>query len=177
MCGVQKITLVTGGARSGKTAYALQLASERPGVRRKVYVATGEALDDEMAARIARHKAERPPDFVTVEEPVNVASALDAFGGSADIVIIDSLTLWVANLMRIYSGEDAFRHEARTLAHAIEQARFQSVVVTDEVGSGIVPGNAAGRRFRDMLGLANQRIARSATEVLLMVAGHPLKVK
>jgi adenosylcobinamide kinase / adenosylcobinamide-phosphate guanylyltransferase len=173
---VQRITLITGGARSGKSAYALRLAAERPGVRR-VYVATGGASDEEMAARIARHKAERPSDFVTVEEPVNVASALDALKGRADIVIIDSLTLWVANLMRIYSGEDAFRHEARTLVHVMEQAQFDSIVVTDEVGSGIVPDNAVARRFRDMLGLANQRIARSASEVLLMVAGLPLKVK
>jgi adenosylcobinamide kinase/adenosylcobinamide-phosphate guanylyltransferase len=130
-----------------------------------------------MAARIARHKAERPSDFVTVEEPVNVASAVEALKGRADIVIIDSLTLWIANLMRIYSDEDAFRHEARTLVHVMEQAQFDSIVVTDEVGSGIVPDNAVARRFRDMLGLANQSIARSASEVLLMVAGLPLKVK
>ena len=171
-----RITLITGGARSGKSAYAVKLAAERPGMRR-VYVATGEASDEEMAARIARHKAERPPDFVTVEEPVNVASALDALNGRADIVIIDSLTVWVANLMRIYSGEDAFRHEARTLAHVMEQVQFDSIVVTDEVGSGIVPDNAVARHFRDVLGLANQRMARAATEVLLMIAGLPLRVK
>ena len=173
---VQRITLITGGARSGKSAYALTLAAERPGVRR-VYVATGGASDEEMAARIARHKAERPSEFVTVEEPVNVASALAALKDRADIVIIDSLTLWVANLMRIYSSEDAFHHEARTLVHVMEQVQFETIVVTDEVGSGIVPDSAVARRFRDMLGLANQRIARSATEVLLMVAGLPLKVK
>jgi adenosylcobinamide kinase/adenosylcobinamide-phosphate guanylyltransferase len=173
---VPRITLITGGARSGKSAYAVKLAAERPGVRR-VYVATGEASDEEMAGRIALHKAERPSDFVTVEEPVNVASALEALNGRADIVIIDSLTVWVANLMRIYSGEDAFRHEARTLAHVMEQAQFDGIVVTDEVGSGIVPDNAVARHFRDVLGLANQRMARAATEVLLMIAGLPLRVK
>jgi adenosylcobinamide kinase/adenosylcobinamide-phosphate guanylyltransferase len=169
-----RITLITGGTRSGKSAHALELA-QQAGPRR-AYLATLEASDDaEMRERIARHKSERPPDFATIEEPVNVASALEAL--RADVVIIDSLTLWVANLMRIYSGEEAFRHEARTLAHVMEQAQFDSIVVTDEVGSGIVPDNAVARRYRDLLGLANQRIARSATEVLLMVSGIPLKVK
>jgi adenosylcobinamide kinase/adenosylcobinamide-phosphate guanylyltransferase len=130
-----------------------------------------------MAARIARHKAERPPDFATVEEPVNVSSALEALKGRADLIMIDSLTIWVSNLMRVYEIEEAFRHEGRTLAHVLEQAPFDSIVVSDEVGSGIVPDNEVARRFRDMLGLINQRIARSATEVLLMVAGYPLKVK
>ena len=171
-----RITLITGGTRSGKSAHALKLAS-RSGPRR-AYVATLEPSDDsEMQARIARHQSERPPDFVTIEEAVNVASALETLSGRAEVVIVDSLTLWVANLLRIYSGEDAFRHEARTLAHVMENAQFESIVVTDEVGSGIVPDNAPARRFRDLLGLINQRIAHSASEVLLMVSGLPLKVK
>jgi len=171
-----RITLITGGTRSGKSAHALKLAQQ--GGPRRAYLATLEPSDDpEMHARVARHQAERPPDFATIEEPVNVASALDGLRGAADIIIVDSLTLWVANLMRIYSGEDAFRHEARSLAHVMEKAQFDSIVVTDEVGSGIVPDNAVARRYRDLLGLTNQRIARSATEVLLMISGIPLKVK
>jgi adenosylcobinamide kinase/adenosylcobinamide-phosphate guanylyltransferase len=169
-----RITLITGGTRSGKSAHALKLA-QQAGPRR-AYLATLEPSDDaEMTQRIARHKSERPPDFATIEEPINIASALEAL--RADVVIIDSLTLWVANLMRIYSSEEAFRHEARTLAHVMEKAPFDSIVVTDEVGSGIVPDNAIARNYRDLLGLTNQRIARSATEVLLMVSGIPLKVK
>lgn len=168
--------LITGGTRSGKSAQALKLASQAG--PRRAYIATLEPSDDtEMEARVARHKSERPPDFVTVEEAVHVASALEALSGKADVVIVDSLTLWVANLMRIYSGEDAFRHEARTLAHVMEHAQFATIVVTDEVGSGVVPDNAVARRFRDLLGLTNQRIARSASDVLLMVAGLPLKLK
>ena len=176
MCVVEGITLITGGARSGKSAYALRLAAERPGVRR-AYVATGEASDGEMAARIARHKAERSADFATIEEPVKLTSALQDLSGSAEVVIIDSLTLWVSNLMGIYSAEEAFRRECLTLAQVLAQAPFDSIVVTDEVGSGIVPDNVVARRFRDRLGLTNQCIAQAAGEVFLLVSGYPLKVK
>jgi adenosylcobinamide kinase / adenosylcobinamide-phosphate guanylyltransferase len=173
---VQRISLITGGARSGKSAYALKLASERPGVRR-AYVATGEASDDEMAARIARHKAERPADFATIEEPLKLASALQSLRGRAEVVVIDSLTLWVSNLLPIYPAEEAFRQECVALAQVLAEAPFDSIVVTDEVGSGIVPENAVARRFRDRLGSTNQSIARAASEVLLLVSGYALKVK
>ena len=176
MCVVKGITLITGGARSGKSAYALKLAAERAGARR-VYIATGEASDEEMAARIARHKAERPTDFATIEEPVKLTSALQDLSGRAEVVVIDSLTLWVANLMGIYPAEEAFRHECLTLAQVLARAPFDSIVVTDEVGSGIVPDNAVARRFRDRLGLTNQCIAQAAGEVFLLVSGLPLKVK
>jgi adenosylcobinamide kinase / adenosylcobinamide-phosphate guanylyltransferase len=176
LCVVEGTTLITGGARSGKSAYALKLAAERPGVRR-AYVATGEASDEEMAARIARHKAERPADFATIEEPVKLTSALQDLSGSAEVVIIDSLTLWVSNLMGIYSAEEAFRQECLRLAQVLGQAPFDSIIVTDEVGSGIVPDNVVARRFRDRLGCTNQCIAQAAREVFLMVSGYPLKVK
>jgi adenosylcobinamide kinase / adenosylcobinamide-phosphate guanylyltransferase len=176
LCVVEGITLITGGARSGKSAYALKLAAERPGGRR-AYVATGEASDEEMAARIARHKAERPADFATIEEPVKLTSALRDLSGSAEVVIIDSLTLWVSNLMGIYSAEEAFRQECLRLAQVLGQAPFDSIIVTDEVGSGIVPDNVVARLFRDRLGFTNQYIAQAAGEVFLMVSGYPLKVK
>jgi adenosylcobinamide kinase / adenosylcobinamide-phosphate guanylyltransferase len=176
LCVVEGTTLITGGARSGKSAYALKLAAERRGVRR-AYVATGEASDEEMAARIARHKAERPADFATIEEPVKLTSALRDLSGSAEVVIIDSLTLWVSNLMGIYSAEEAFRQECLRLAQVLGQAPFDSIIVTDEVGSGIVPDNVMARRFRDRLGFTNQCIAQAAGEVFLMVSGYPLKVK
>jgi adenosylcobinamide kinase / adenosylcobinamide-phosphate guanylyltransferase len=176
LCVVRGITLISGGARSGKSAYALKLAGERAGARR-VYVATGEASDEEMAARIARHKEERPADFATIEAPVKLTSALRDLSGRAEVVIVDSLTLWVANLMEIYPAEEAFRREYLTLAQVLTRAPFDSIVVTDEVGSGIVPDNAVARRFRDRLGLTNQRIARAAGEVFLLVSGLPLKLK
>ncbi len=171
-----RITLITGGTRSGKSAHALKLASQRPGARR-AYVATAEASDHEMAARIVRHQAERPPDFATIEEPVNLSSALETLRGRADVVVIDSLTLWVSNLMRIYPSEYAFKFEAGTLANTLREMEFDSIIVTDEVGGGIVPDNAVARQFRDLLGSTNQRIAHAAEEVILMVAGYPLKVK
>lgn len=130
-----------------------------------------------MASRIARHRAERPADFTTVEEPINLASAIASLKGRADVVVIDSLTLWVSNLMRTNDSEDAFARESEALAHRLREMDFDSVVVTDEVGGGIVPANAVARAYRDLLGLTNQRIAQAADQVLLMVAGYPLKVK
>ncbi len=171
-----KITLITGGTRSGKSAHALRLATEHRQARR-AFVATAEVSDQEMAARIARHKAERSPDFETIEEPIDLVRALAALRGRADVVVIDSLTLWVSNLMQARGAEHSFDLESEALARAMAEADFQSIVITDEVGAGIVPDNALARRFRDLLGLANQRIARAADAVILMVAGYPLTVK
>ncbi len=170
-----RISLIIGGARSGKSAYALELSSRARG--RCAFVATAEALDEEMAARIARHRAERPAEFATIEAPVALAAALDEIGGSADVVIIDSLTLWVSNLMRNLSADAEFHREFDALADAMKRARFATVAVTDEVGSGIVPENPVARRFRDLLGSLNQAIAKAADEVTMVVAGYPLKVK
>jgi adenosyl cobinamide kinase/adenosyl cobinamide phosphate guanylyltransferase len=170
------VTLITGGARSGKSMQALKLALP---YQRKFFVATGEALDDEMTARIEFHRTTRPPDFQTVEEPVNVVAALEKLGKSADLVVIDCLTLWVSNLMlRHIADDDRVLAEADKLAAALKDATFASIVVTDEVGSGIVPtDHAESRRFRDLLGWTNQKVAAVADQVLLMVAGYPLSVK
>jgi adenosylcobinamide kinase/adenosylcobinamide-phosphate guanylyltransferase len=173
---VGRIILVTGGSRSGKSAHGLKLASEHPRAR-KVFIATAEALDEEMAVRISRHKAERAPNFTTIEEPLKLAEAVTELNGKADAVVIDSLTLWVSNLMCGDASDAAFKAEASALAMALAGADFASIVVTDEVGSGVVPDNPTGRRFRDLLGSANQEIARAAAEVILVVAGYPLKVK
>ena len=170
------ITLITGGARSGKSMQALKLALP---YRRKFFVATGEALDDEMTARIEFHRTTRPPDFQTVEEPVQVVASIEKLSKSADLVVIDCLTLWVSNLMQRHDrDDDRVLAEADKLAAALKEASFASIVVTDEVGSGIVPtDHAESRRFRDLLGWTNQKIAAVADQVLLMVAGYPVKVK
>jgi adenosylcobinamide kinase/adenosylcobinamide-phosphate guanylyltransferase len=168
------VTLITGGARSGKSMQALKLALP---YKRKFFVATGEALDDEMTARIEFHRTTRPPDFHTVEAPVEVVAALEKLGKTADLVVLDCLTLWISNLMQ---GRDdgAVLAEADKLAVAMKQASFASIVVTDEVGSGIVPtDHAESRRFRDLLGWTNQKVASAADDVLMMVAGYPLKLK
>jgi adenosylcobinamide kinase/adenosylcobinamide-phosphate guanylyltransferase len=170
------ITLITGGARSGKSMQALKLALP---YQRKFFVATGEPLDDEMTARIEFHRTTRPADFQTVEEPVQVVTALEKLGDRADLVVLDCLTLWISNLMQWHGTDDGpVLAEADKLAAALARAPFASIVVTDEVGSGIVPtDHAESRRFRDLLGWTNQKVAAVADQVLLMVAGYPLAVK
>jgi adenosylcobinamide kinase / adenosylcobinamide-phosphate guanylyltransferase len=170
------VTLITGGARSGKSMQALKLAAP---YQRKFFVATGEALDHEMMARIEFHRTTRPEDFETVEEPVNVVAAIEKLGQSADLVVLDCLTLWISNLMYHYGIDDRpVLAEADKLAVAMKNAPFASIVVTDEVGSGIVPtDHAESRRFRDLLGWTNQKVAAVADNVLLMVAGYPLRAK
>jgi len=175
---MKKLTLITGGARSGKSAHALKLAESYRGVNR-FFIATAEALDDEMRERIARHRRLRPAGITTIEEPRKVASAIQSLEGRAGLVILDCLTLWVSNLMSAYPAGniDAFLTEADSLASALTRASFSAIVVTDEVGYGIVPENPGARRFRDLLGLTNQKIAAAADEVLLMVAGYPQRIK
>lgn len=172
------ITLITGGARSGKSAQALTLADSYRNQRR-YFVATAEALDDEMAARITRHRLDRAADFTTIEEPVNLASAFAGLSSRADLVVLDCLTLWVSNLMRVHAveSEQAYLDDADALAGAMLAAPFATIVITDEVGSAIVPDNPIARRFRDLLGWTNQIFAKAAGEVILMVAGCPLRVK
>ena len=176
MIRMATITLITGGARSGKSMQSLKLALP---YQRKFFVATGQPLDHEMAARIESHRTTRPPDFQTVEEPVQVVAALEKLGTSAEVVVLDCLTLWISNLMHRHGIDDgAVLAEADQLAAALKQASFASIVVTDEVGSGIVPtDHAESRRFRDLLGWTNQKVAAVAESVLMMIAGLPLKVK
>jgi adenosylcobinamide kinase/adenosylcobinamide-phosphate guanylyltransferase len=167
----RQITLVLGGARSGKSRYAEALvgAFAPPWL----YVATAEARDDEMTARIAAHRARRGPDWRTIEAPRDVATVLaGAPGGSA--MLVDCLTLWLSNLMLAEADIDA---EIDRLDAALARAQVPVVLVSNEVGLGIVPGNALARRFRDAQGRLNQRVAARADRVVLMVAGLPLGVK
>jgi adenosylcobinamide kinase / adenosylcobinamide-phosphate guanylyltransferase len=170
------LTLITGGARSGKSAHSLTLAQQAPGARR-FFIATAEALDDEMRERIAHHRASRSADFATIEEPIAIGAALLELASRADIVVVDCLTLWISNLLMARRSDEEILAEARGLASAAADAPFASIVVTDEVGSGIVPENALARRFRDLLGWTNQTLAQTAERVVLMVAGYPLRVK
>jgi len=173
---VGSVTLITGGVRSGKSAQALAIAANAHAVRR-FFIATGEALDDEMATRIARHRAERSAEFTTVEEPRELPGALAELAGRADVVVVDCLTLWVSNLMMAERSDKEILAAVDALAFAIRTALFDTVVVTDEVGWGLVPDNPMGRRFRDLLGWTNQRVAAVASEVLLMVAGVAMRIK
>lgn len=171
------LTLVTGGSRSGKSTHALTLATAEPAAARRYFIATAEALDDEMRARIAHHRTTRPAEFITLEEPIDLRSALDAIASKADIAVLDCLTLWVSNLIGQGLDDAAILAEADGLAAALQRAPFSAVVVTDEVGWGIVPDNPVARRFRDLLGWTNQKIALAADRVILMAAGYPLALK
>lgn len=159
-----------GGARSGKSRYAESLVTALPPPW--LYVATAEAGDSEMVARVAAHQARRGPSWTTIETPRNVAETL---GTHADTpTLVDCLTLWLSNVMLADADVDA---EIEQLDGALARAAAPIVLVANEVGFGIVPDSALGRRFRDLQGLLNQRIAARADRVVLVVAGLPLTLK
>lgn len=164
------MTLVLGGARSGKSRFAESLVMRRPAPW--IYVATAEAGDAEMAERIAAHQARRGAGWTTVDAPRDLAGALAAHAGAP--VLVDCLTLWLANLMLAEADVDA---EIARLELALAQAACAVVMVANEVGSGVVPDNALARRFRDRQGSLNQRLAAQMDRVVLMTAGLPLFLK
>ena len=165
------LALVLGGARSGKSRYAEWLIATYPPPW--IYVATAEAMDDEMAERIAAHRARRDAAWRTVEAPHDLAKALAAVpAGSA--VLVDCLTLWLSNRMLAEADMD---QEIEYLETVLSSLDGGVVLVSNEVGLGIVPDNALARRFRDKQGILNQRLAARATRVVMMVAGLPVPVK
>jgi adenosylcobinamide kinase/adenosylcobinamide-phosphate guanylyltransferase len=165
------VILITGGARSGKSKRAEMRTRAFPG--QPVYVATAEALDAEMEARIAKHRARRGTDWMEREVPLDLVPALVATdGGGARLV--DCLTLWLSNLM--HAGRD-WEREMTELAGSLPRLKSPVVFVTNEVGLGIVPDNALARSFRDAAGIMNQTIATVADEVEFVVAGLPMKLK
>lgn len=165
------LALVLGGARSGKSRFAEGLVTARPGPW--LYIATAQALDAEMGARIAKHRARRAPGWETAEAPLELAAALAA-APPARPVLVDCLTLWLSNAL--LAGRDV-EAESRLLADTLARPRGPWVVVANEVGLGIVPDNALARRFRDAAGWLNQRVAAAADCVVLTVAGLPVEVK
>ena len=165
------IILITGGARSGKSTRAEARALAFPG--RPVYVATAEALDAEMRERIAKHRARRGSAWLERETPIELVAALVETDGHG-ARLVDCLTLWLSNLMH---AERDWEKEARLLAEALGRQNSPVVLVTNEVGLGIVPDNALARRFRDAAGILNQMVARVADEVEFVVAGLPMRVK
>ena len=165
------ITLLVGGARSGKSARALRLASDWDG--QVVFVATAEDRDSEMAARIARHRLERPASWRTIEAPLELVRAFDSIPAGA-FVILDCLTLWVANALEAgWTDEDVERAAVAVATIAAGRER-PTVVVTNEVGLGVVPQTALGRAYRDLLGRVNVVFAAEAEHAYLMVAGRTL---
>lgn len=183
---MNRLILITGGARAGKTQFALALARAHPGP--VTYLATAQALDSEMAARIARHRAERPPSWRTIEEPIAPVTALEA-AGSHGLVVFDCLTVWTSNLLINALPPSAFTREqmedalgqVRTAVEGLLDWQHRSgvglIAVTNEVGLGIVPATPLGRLYRDCLGLANQLIAARAARVYLVVSGLALELR
>ena len=167
------VILVGGGSRSGKTGFALRRAKEHGA--RLAYVATAQALDGEMEDRVAAHQAERGEEFVTIEEPYDLAGVVERRAAGFDAMVIDCLTLWLSNLM--LNGSWDVPHEVGRLIEAARENRCRLVFVTNEVGAGIVPDNELSRRFRDQAGWMNQQMASIADEVYWTVFGCPLKVK
>jgi adenosylcobinamide kinase / adenosylcobinamide-phosphate guanylyltransferase len=171
------VTLLLGGVRSGKSRYAQQLAARAD---RVVFIATAERRDDEeMLRKIERHRAERPHHWVTIEEPLDLASAIESQKRNCDLLLIDCLTLFAAKVVETHGdGEEGVASRIESLCAALKSASPCSVVVvSNEVGSGVVPAFEMGRRYRDLLGEINQRVAAIADQVCLMVAGLPLVLK
>jgi adenosylcobinamide kinase / adenosylcobinamide-phosphate guanylyltransferase len=165
--------LIGGAVRCGKSAFALERA--RALGRRRAFIATAEALDDEMRARIARHRDERGGDFATIEEPLDLCAALCGLSGY-DVVVIDCLTLWLSNLLVQGNSEAEIDARARALAALLAAAPFHSIVVTNEVGLGVIPESALGRVFRDVTGRAHQVLAGQADEIYAAVLGVLLRL-
>jgi adenosylcobinamide kinase / adenosylcobinamide-phosphate guanylyltransferase len=164
---------ILGGARSGKSRYAI---AAQPARGRVAFVATAEAGDGNMATRIARHRAERPHAWTTVEEPFEVAHALSGLSG-IDAAIVDCITLWAANRLLRGDSDDAILKAADELTAVVAKCAFDVTLVSNEVGEGVHPPTEDGLRFRDLLGLVNQRFAAACDRVVLMVAGLPLTLK
>jgi adenosylcobinamide kinase / adenosylcobinamide-phosphate guanylyltransferase len=172
---VREITLVLGGVRSGKSRYALQLAAR---AKRVTFLATAErSADQEMLGKIERHRAERPQHWTTIEEPLKLAAAIESVR-NCDLLLVDCLTLFAGKMLDVF-GEDsgAISESIAALCAALKVAPCSVVLVSNEVGSGVVPAFELGRRYRDLLGEINQRVAAIADHVVLMVAGLPLALK
>jgi adenosylcobinamide kinase / adenosylcobinamide-phosphate guanylyltransferase len=167
-------TILIGGAvRSGKSDFALRLA-RRLGQRR-AFVATAQALDDEMRDRIAEHRRTRGPDFETFEEPIALPVILRSL--TADVVVVDCLTLWLSNLLLRDDSNESILAAVDELVSVLGERRRSILLVTNEVGMGIVPETPLGRRFRDLAGIMHQRLAAAADEVYLAVLGTVLRIK
>ena len=175
MRAVHSSHLVLGGARSGKSRYAVEQAAQSGG--RVAFLATARALDGDMASRIARHRAERPARWTTLEEPKDIVAACRRAAAAHDLVIVDCATVWVANLMERGDDDTAVLAAADDLAKLQREHLLSLLIVSNEVGEGVHPSTELGLRFRDLLGFVNQRLASAADRVTLMVAGLPMTVK
>ena len=171
----KSLTLVLGGARSGKSRYAQELAT---GFDEVVFLATAQPSDPEMKAKIERHRKERPSAWKTVEVPFDLARAIDQHGRLSRFLIVDCLTTYTANLLVVkQESRQAIMDRIDSICRALLSTQASVALISNEVGGGIVPEYPSGRAFRDLLGEANQRVARVCQNLVLMVAGCPLSIK
>jgi adenosylcobinamide kinase / adenosylcobinamide-phosphate guanylyltransferase len=172
---VKETILVTGGCRSGKSRHALHLAEQIPG--QKIFIATCIPQDKEMEQRVLRHQQHRSTLWKTFEVPIFLSEAINAHGLKGNVLIVDCLTLWITNL--IMDDEDSAKINTRItgLVQCLDKAECPVILVSNEVGCGIVPENELARLFRDITGFVNQKVAGSADRVIWMVAGIPVKIK
>jgi adenosylcobinamide kinase/adenosylcobinamide-phosphate guanylyltransferase len=168
-----RLTVIGGGVRSGKSRLAERLADRRG--QRRVFVATAEGSDDEMRARIAAHRRDRGDRFRTVEEPMDPAGVIAGLA-DVDVVVLDCITLWLSNLLCAGLPDGAIEDAVASLVDTLAARRFETIVVTNEVGLGIVPAHELSRRFRDLAGRAHQRLAAEADELFFGVMGAMLRL-
>ncbi len=169
-------TLVIGGCRSGKSSHAIHLAEALRG-KKNLFVATCIPQDTEMSYRVRRHQIERGERWLTIEEPLNPAAALHDHGPGSDVLVIDCLTLWISNLMLNGLDDDQILDYISRLCDSLMEPPCPVILVSNEVGTGIVPENTLARRFRDLTGWCNQRVAQACIQVIWMMAGIAVPVK
>jgi adenosylcobinamide kinase/adenosylcobinamide-phosphate guanylyltransferase len=170
------LTLITGGARSGKSSFAVELALKK--YSKRTFIATAVALDEEMKERILRHQNERRGTFQTIEEPVRLAEAVSSPARPGEVAVVDCLTVWLGNLYHhLREDEMGVRARVEGFLKALDQASSDLILVTNEVGWGIVPENPMARSYRDMLGFLNRRLAEKAEHVYLLCCGIPITLK
>ncbi len=170
-----KIIFITGGARSGKSSYAEKLAANLAGKR--AYLATAQALDAEMAEKIEKHRQDRGSVWDTYEEPLAVNELLRKLSDRYQVVLLDCLTLWLSNIMAHTDSDGAVVLRSAELVNAVKDFTGTCIVVSNEVGLGIVPDNPLARKFRDFAGMLNQKMAQTADEVYFTASGIPIRLK
>jgi len=171
----KRIIFITGGCRSGKSRFALDYANQH--FSTKLYLATCEALDEEMAQRIAHHKKTRSPEWQTIEEPVEVVDKIRQYSDKTDVILLDCITLWLSNLLMRQMDDTEILKEISGLIDTIQEKQTSFIFVSNEVGLGIVPADPLSRRFRDLSGIANQRIAEAVDTAIFMASGIPIFLK
>lgn len=172
---MKKFIFILGGARSGKSSYAVDLAKRLR--KRTAFVATCASSDIEMKKRIKMHKKSRPRQWKVIEEGKHIASVLIELGTKYEVILVDCLGLWISNLLAEDLADKEIEKEIAKLIKSISKRKDVTVLVSNEVGAGIVPDNPLARRFRDLLGLANQMIVRKADKVIFMQSGIPMIIK